>query len=643
MCGIAGIVFANNSNLSSLIERMVLVLRLRGPDDYGFWIEANRGIALGHCRLAILDLSSAGRQPMKSRSGRYVITYNGEIYNYLEVRDELIKQGVNFSGHSDTEVMLAAFEEWGIVKSVKHFDGMFAFAVWDNREYKLYLGRDRFGEKPLYYGWVDDTLIFGSELKAMREYKLWRPKIEKRALSLFLRYSYIPAPYSIYENVFKLIPGTVLEVTADKQEKQYVYWSAQEVARQAAEKNLLLSETEAVDILHKHLSQSVQSRCISDVPLGIFLSGGIDSSLITSLAQECSKQPVKTFTIGFHEKYFNNEAPYAKDIAHHLGTDHTEFYVTERDAYEIIPRLPVLYDEPFADSSQIPTHLLSMLARKTVTVCLSGDGGDELFGGYNRYIWLDKIYRKFACCPQILWYLLAGIKEEWLDAANRVVFKRLPLGMQIASLGHKINKISRAFQHTKTSADFYQNICSTINNPLDFLLDKEGLVLDNKISNNDWERNNDFVHWMMLMDTTSYLPGDILTKVDRAAMGASLEVRAPFLDPEVFYYAWGLPLDYKVRGKCSKYILKKLLYRYVPQQLMERPKVGFGVPIGQWLKGPLHGWVSDLLDMVKLQQQGFFNAQAVHKCWQQHLTGSHDWTYLLWNFLVFQAWLGENK
>ena len=643
MCGIAGIVFGCNKVDLDYIQKMTDALFLRGPDDCGVWFDQDHGVAFGHRRLTVLDLSAAGHQPMHSQTGRYVITYNGEIYNYLEIRNQLLNRDCKFSSHSDTEVILAAFEEWGVVDSIKLFDGMFAFAVWDRQEKKIYLVRDKFGEKPLYYGWVNGTLIFGSELKALREYKLWQPRINTKVLSLFLRYGYISAPYSIYEDVYKLMPGTVLEITANKQERQHQYWSAQEEARQAVERNCPLSETDAVNLLYQHLSQSVQSRCISDVPLGVFLSGGVDSSLIAALAQEHSKQPIKTFTIGFYEKNFNNEAPFAKKIAHYLGTNHTEFYVTEQETQEIIAKLPILYDEPFADSSQIPTHLLSLLARQSVTVCLSGDGGDELFGGYNRYVWLEKVYRRFAHYPRLTRCLLGVLKGNGLDFLNRKITNRLPCNLRIAFLGNKIDKLAQAFKYTNTLNDFYREICSSIHNPADFLLNHEGLIDDINVLSRDWINDHDPALWMMLMDTLSYLPGDILTKVDRAAMGASLEVRAPFLHPTVFRYAWSLPLEYKIKGRQNKYILRKLLYRHIPQQLIERPKVGFGVPIGQWLKGSLRSWAGDLLSVDALRSQGFFDANAVNQCWQEHLSGSRDWTNLLWNFLMFEAWFENNR
>jgi len=642
MCGIAGIVFSNNELCLRFIQKMTDTLFSRGPDDSGIWLDRVQGLAFGHRRLAILDLSAAGHQPMHSRSGRFVITYNGEIYNYLEIGKRLLSQGHNFLGHSDTEVILAAFEEWGIYKSIELFDGMFAFAVWDKQDQKLYLARDKFGEKPLYYGWVDNSLIFGSELKALSEYKIWQPKINLTALNLFLRYSYVPAPYSIYYGISKLMPGTILEISADRQEKQFTYWSAQLEMQQAFGQNSQLIESDAVDLLHKHLSQAVQSRSMSDVPLGVFLSGGIDSSLIAALAQEQNRQPVKTFTIGFYENNFNNEAPFAKEIASYLGTNHTEYYVTEEEMQGVIEKLPVLYDEPFADSSQIPTHLLSIIARRDVTVCLSGDGGDELFCGYNRYVWLEKIYKKSVKYPRLTQCFLKYANPAFFNSLNRLFSNLLPHGLPIAFLGDKIAKLANVFMYANTTGDFYKEICSSINNPSFFLLSDIKVELDIDATNYHGDGGDDFIHWMMLMDTINYLPNDILTKVDRAAMGASLEVRPPFLNAELFKYAWSLPLRYKVKNMKNKFLLRSLLRKYLPLSLVERPKVGFGAPVGQWLKGPLRDWVSDLLNVDTLRQQGFFNAQAIQQHWQEHLFGLRDWTNLLWNFLMFEVWYKNN-
>lgn len=644
MCGIAGIVYEYNSSKLQHITAMIDVIQPRGPDDYGIWLEQVSGVALGHRRLSILDLSQAGHQPMISSSDRFVITYNGEVYNYLEIQKELINLGVTFQGHADTEVILAAFEKWGIFKSLKRFNGMFAFAVWDRDDKKLYLSRDRFGEKPLYYGWVNGVLIFGSELKSLRQYSSWSPEIDCNVLGLFLRYGYIPAPHSIYKNIFKVKPGTFVEISANNREQCYVYWDAVNET-QILSNGQLTSYNESVVIneLHGHLSKSVRQKCISDVPLGAFLSGGIDSSLIVALMQENSKTPIKSFTIGFHEKNFNNEAPHAKKIAQYLRTDHTEFYVTEKDAREVIPKMPFLYDEPFADSSQIPTYLVSSLARSVVKVCLSGDGGDELFGGYNRYIWLNNLYKISGWIPYWMLKPFSFIKDEQWNVFGGLVSRLLPRKARIAFLGQKINKVLRSLKYSKNLQDFYVNISSVVNNPNDFLLNAEKMIMKVPPSNLSWYSNNDFIHWMMLADTVGYLQGDVLTKVDRASMGVSLETRAPYLDENVFKFVWQLPLRYKIRNGQGKYILRQLLYKYVPQDLMDKPKVGFGVPIGQWIKGDLREWAEDLLNTEMLKRDNIFAPNLVRAYWKQHLSEKHDWTHLLWNFLMFQAWFRENK
>jgi len=642
MCGITGIAFSNAEKLSDLISAMTQTLYLRGPDDSGIWADEAQGVAFGHRRLSVLDLSAAGHQPMKSKSGRFVITYNGEIYNYLEIRNQLLQMGVVFFSHSDTEVVLASFEEWGIARSLKLFNGMFAFAVWDNKEKKIYLARDRFGEKPLYYGWIDGrAFIFGSELKALREYKSWKPNINRDVLGMYLQYNHIPAPHTIYKNVFKVLPGSYLEITFDRKIKQEFFWDTEMLAKESSEKNLLYisSEEEIINQLHSCLSKSVQEKMISDVPLGAFLSGGVDSSLITALMKEKSNKPIKTFTIGFYEKYFNNEAPYAKQIAQYLCTDHTEFYLSNQDALDIIPKLPYLYDEPFADSSQLPTHMVSMLARKYVTVCLSGDGGDELFCGYNRYIWFDKIYKKFHRMPHLFWKLLTLLNEQQWDFINVALSKMLPTKLQANAIGNKIYKAARAFYNTNNAESFYWNLVAIMDDPSFFLMNNSELSINKVSSNTKWKNNNDFLHWMMLSDISSLFSGDMLTKIDRAAMGVSLETRIPFLDPEVFSFAWSLPLKYKIRHGEGKYILRQLLYKYVPRELLDRPKVGFGVPIAIWLRCPLRAWAESLLNEKRVRGEGFFKADTIKKYWNLHLSGKRDFSAQLWCILMFQAWL----
>lgn len=642
MCGIVGIAFNFNRDDLQAIYAMSETLHARGPDDSGVWINEEDGIAFGHRRLSIIDLSNAGHQPMVSKFGRFVMTYNGEIYNYIDIRNVLIKKGITFYGHSDTELILSSFEEWGVLESLKIFNGMFAFAVWDKKEKKLFLVRDRFGEKPLYYGQVQDAIIFGSELKALKKYKQSYLKINDSVIGLFLKYLYIPEPFSIYENIFKLEPGTIIEFNCDGKGNKHIYWSAKNEAVACAANINFFSQNNGIDELHKRLSFSIQQKCIADVPLGVFLSGGIDSSLITALMQEIHNHPVKTFTIGFNEKLFNNEAPYAKQVAAYLGTDHNELYVTEKDALDVVPKLSTLYDEPFADSSQIPTSLLCMFARKSVTVCLSGDGGDELFGGYNRYLWIANAYKLLSKCPGLSKRLSALMTENTWNFINQSISRLLPERYRVADLGNKIHKVTRAFENSTNIVNFYHNITYSINNPKNFLLSKAILEMNN---NNEYEGSqnlDNFIHWMMLSDTTRYLPGDILTKVDRAAMGMSLEVRIPFLDPNVYNFAWGLPLSSKIKDGQNKYILRQLLYRYVPKKLLDRPKVGFGVPIGRWIKGSLNDWAENLLDGRKINQQGIFDANLIRTYWMEHKSGKKDWTSQLWSFLMFQAWLEDN-
>ncbi|EKE00945.1 MAG: Asparagine synthetase (Glutamine-hydrolyzing) [uncultured bacterium] len=648
MCGITGIVYNNNSNELQCVTDMTSAIHSRGPDDHGVWLDQAAGVAFGHRRLSIIDLSAAGHQPMHSASKRYVITYNGEIYNYLDIRKELNALGVRFVGHSDTEVVLAAIEVWGIVEAIKRFNGMFAFAIWDAATKKIYLARDRFGEKPLYYGWINNTLIFGSELKALKKYHPWQPRVLPKAVALFLRYSYVPAPFSIYEDIYKITPGTILEIDDKKNQKQYIYWSAVSAAKEAAQKIKTFdanNEQVVLNELHSCLATSVKQRCVSDVPVGVFLSGGIDSSLVASLMQEQNSCPVKTFTIGFHEKFFNNEAPTAKKIAGILQTEHTEHYVSLKEMLDVVPKLPEIYDEPFADSSQIPTYIVSSLARQQVKVCLSGDGGDELFGGYNRYVWLNKIYQLSQRFPSLFPLLAKIFTEKQLDAVSAITNKICPKLSCVAALGQKMHKTARSLCLAKSQKEFYANIVSTIINPEDIMAtsphSSPGSYDD--VANGDWANNNDFVHWMMLADTVSYLPGDILTKVDRASMGVGLEVRTPYLDPEVYSFAWSLPLGAKIHDHKNKYLLRKLLARFVPQKILDLPKVGFGAPIGAWLKGPLKDWAENLIDENKLEQQQYLRSDVVKKYWQEHLSGKKDWSYLMWNILMFQAWLEKNE
>jgi asparagine synthase (glutamine-hydrolysing) len=637
MCGITG--FWNPSGhwsaaeLQDVVDQMANTLRHRGPDDGGGWVEASMNLALGHRRLAIVDLSPEGHQPMVSADDRYVMVFNGEIYNFRELRQQLEALGHQFRGHSDTEIMLASFCQWGIVASVQRFTGMFAFAVWDRRKRLLHLGRDRLGEKPLYYGWGNGTLLFGSELKALNAYPRLQSAINRDAVALFLRHSYIPAPYSIYQDIYKLPPGTILTWNGQSPELTPIpYWSAKTVAEQGVAHPFTGSAAEAATALEQLLTAAVGRQMVADVPLGAFLSGGIDSSTIVALMQSQSDQPVKTFSIGFREDNYD-EAQYAQAVAQHLNTDHTELYVTPDEALAVIPQLPTLYDEPYADVSQIPTFLVAQLARKSVTVSLSGDGGDELFGGYKRYFLGQKIWQKIGWMPSIVRQSMAqGLAQvgPWLPAKLSAV--------------KPVNQLHRATEILRIAdADaMYEQIVSHYREPEKLVLDSTEpptLLSDRR----QWAQLSDFTQRMMYLDTMTYLPDDILVKVDRASMGVSLESRVPFLDHAVVEFAWQLPLAMKIRHGQGKWLLRQILYKYVPPQLIERPKMGFNVPIGAWLRGPLRDWAEHLINESKLHQQGILHAPLIRRMWAEHLAGHDHWQDVLWNVLMFQAWLEAHQ
>jgi len=650
MCGIAGYITNNNLDPKTAlgtISSMTDTLRHRGPDDDGYWLDPSEGIALGHRRLSIIDLTPEGHQPMISPEDRYVMSFNGEIYNYVELRQELINGGCRFRGTSDTEVMLAAFERWGVENSVKRFIGMFAFALWDQWEKKLYLVRDRLGEKPLYYGWQGNSFIFASELNAIKTHPAFNARIDRNSLLLFMRHSYIPSPYSIYSGIRKLIPGTILTINAPAlgaYPEPVPYWSLKEAAENGLLNPFLGSDSEATDQLEMLLKDAVKHQMISDVPLGAFLSGGVDSSAIVALMQAQSKIPVKTFSIGFYEDAYN-EAQYAGEVAKHLRTDHTELYVTPQEAMSIVPHLPKLFNEPFADSSQIPTYLVATLARQKVTVSLSGDAGDELFGGYNRYFWGRSIWSKIERIPISMRRMGAGAVTALSPATWDHIYAGLepvlPQRFRQRLPGDKIHKLAEIIGvHTQEA--MYHSLVSTWKKPQEIVM---GGVepLTNLTNSHKWANLNDFTLRMMYLDAISYLPDDILVKVDRACMGISLESRVPFLDHRVVEFAWQLPLAMKVRNNEGKYILRQVLYKYVPRQLIERPKMGFGVPIDSWLRGPLRDWAEDLINAQRLRKEGFLNPELVQKTWKEHLAGSRNWQHYLWPVLMFQAWLTENK
>jgi asparagine synthase (glutamine-hydrolysing) len=643
MCGLTGFLSLNADGRSpqrsrdesrAILERMTESLRHRGPDDGDVWLDETGRVGLGHRRLSILDLSPAGHQPMTSHCGRFVIVYNGEIYNHLHLRPELEARGIAFRGHSDTESLVGAISVWGVEATLRRCVGMFAFALWDHRERTLTLVRDRLGIKPLYYGLArgsdgDRVLLFGSELKPLRQHPDFEAAIDRTAVQLLMQHCYIPASRSIYESVQKLPPGGMLTVPCDWKSPDLPqpvrWWDIRQVAdsqRQTAEAG---ASEDAVDCLETLLRDAVGSRMLSDVPLGAFLSGGIDSSLVVALMQHLSSRPVKTFSIGFEEDGYN-EATHAKAVAEHLGTEHTELYVTPQQARDVIPHLPTMFDEPFADSSQIPTFLVSQMAREHVTVVLSGDGGDELFGGYNRYFHLWKRWQKLSRIPG----------RRAIAATFGAIGRALPSGRwrdrflyrsQLAGLADA----GALYQHGNLHWPQTDPIVIGAG-PADTLYWQRDRWIGHEVPTEPFEQ------WMWL-DAATYLPDDILTKVDRASMAVSLEARVPLLDHRVFEFSWMMPLDGKVAGGEGKQPLRQILSRYVPRELFERPKMGFGVPIDAWLRGPLRDWAEALLDESRLRREGFFHPEPIRKKWAEHLSGQTDWHYHLWDVLMFQSWL----
>ncbi|MEQ6341778.1 MAG: asparagine synthase (glutamine-hydrolyzing) [Gammaproteobacteria bacterium] len=654
MCGLVGflggVVGADGD--AALLRRMADTLIHRGPDDGGVWCDSEQRIGLGHRRLAVVDLSPAGHQPMVSASGRYVIAFNGEIYNHLALRKELgqiLPPGHPFSkgdviewrGHSDTETLLAGIEAWGVEATLKKSIGMFAIALWDRQTHTLTLARDRIGEKPLYYGWQGSdnkrVFLFGSELKALKAHPAFAADIDRGALCLLLRHNYIPAPYSIYQGIAKLEPGCLLSVSLARPEPRiWKYWDAVAVARAGVAKPFAGTADEAVDALEVLAKDAVRQQMMADVPLGAFLSGGIDSSTVVALMQAQSSRPVKTFTIGFNEEGYN-EAVHAKTVAQHLGTEHTELYVTPAQAMKVVPRLPGLYCEPFADSSQIPTFLVSQLAKQHVTVSLSGDAGDELFCGYNRYQITESLWRKLAVVPAPLRALVAkgitSIAPDWWDSLARLI----PGAAHYSSLGDKLHKGAGVLS-SRTVDELYIGIVSHLQNPAEWVINGKEPPTHLRGARPTLEELND-VERMMVLDSISYLPDDILVKVDRATMGVSLESRVPFLDHRVFEFAWSLPLEYKLRDGQTKWPLRQVLYRHVPRELIDRPKMGFGVPLDNWLRGPLRDWAEDLLDEARLLREGYLHPEPIRQIWAEHLSGQRNWMARLWNVLMFQAWL----
>ncbi len=651
MCGINGFYSNSSSNFDNVILKMNSVISHRGPDTSGTWQDTNSGIVLGHQRLSILDLSSAGNQPIKSSSNRFILTYNGEIYNHLEIRKEIEKNNsnINWRGSSDTETLLEAIDFWGIDITLQKIDGMFAFGLWDQKTRCLTLARDRIGEKPLYYGWQgrgdNKTFLFSSELKALKIHPEFKGEINRDAISLQLRHNCIPVPYSIYKNIYKLTPGRYLQLKENDLKKclvpkSKIYWSLTENAIYGNNNQLKINEKDIQKNLEKYLLYSVKKQMISDVPIGAFLSGGIDSSTIVSLMQSQSNYPVKTFTIGFSEDNYS-EAKYAKKIAKHLGTDHTELYVSSKMCMDIIPKLPIIYDEPFSDSSQIPTFLVSQLAKQHVKVSLSGDGGDELFCGYNRHIMNKKFSNIFRLMPFSFRKILSDrldliSTKNWNKMANLI-----PGLNQYSNFGDKMHKAVDVLK-AKNLDDFYYKLCSHWQNPTELVLNSKepGTLLTEykpKLEGLNSQQK------MMVLDFVTYLPDDILVKVDRAAMASSLETRVPFLNHKLIEYVWKIPHHLKFRNGQGKWILRQILNKYVPESLTKRPKMGFGVPIDTWLRGPLIDWAENLLNEKRLKDDGYFNYKLIRDKWADHRSGKRNWQSDLWDILMFQAWLDVNK
>jgi asparagine synthase (glutamine-hydrolysing) len=650
MCGITGYWQASPVNVadaSALVTSMAARIAHRGPDDVGVWVDAGNGLALGHRRLAIVDLSEAGHQPMRSTQGRYVIAFNGEIYNHQALRAALDAVAPRvWRGHSDTETLLACIEAWGLKQTLQRATGMFAITLWDHETRTISFARDRLGEKPLYYGWQpgrEGALLFGSELKALRAHPNFDANIDPQALTAFLRTGYVPAPWSIHGGIRKLQPGCIAVFSRpDRDPVIETYWSMEEVVRAGLASPLNFGPEEAVDGLEGVLKQAISQQMMADVPLGAFLSGGIDSSTVVALMQAQSTAKVKTFSIGFHEAGFN-EADHAKAVAQHLGTDHTELYVTPREAMQVVPRLPALYDEPFADSSQIPTFLVAQLARQHVTVALSGDAGDELFCGYNRYLMTRRLWGKLHWMPRPLRQFVARalrqVPESGWDAFMERISVIVPQSLRQSRFGAKVHKGAQVLG-SRSVDDLYLQMVSLWQDPASLVVGGAEPASAITSQSSAFAGIGD-VERMMAMDALTYLPDDILAKVDRASMGVSLESRVPMLDHSVVEWAWRLPMEYKLRGNSTKWALRQVLYKHVPRSLVERPKMGFGVPIDAWLRGPLREWAEDLLSTESLRSSGLLHPEPIRHAWQRHRSEVANMQYPLWNILMFQSWFRE--
>ncbi len=637
MCGVAGFVDLKQQTAQADLEaraaKMAATLRHRGPDDAGVWADEQAGVAFGHQRLSIIDLSAAGHQPMISASGRYVLCYNGEVYNADELRGELEAAGHAFRGHSDTEVIAEGCAAWGLESLLPRLIGMFALALWDREERTLSLARDRLGIKPMYWGHAGDTLLFASELKGLRAHPTFSADIDRDALVSLLRHNYVRGPHSIYRGIHKLAPGHVARFGRGHEVKVEPFWDLAQLAQ--APPDNPESETDMLDALESLLRDAVKRRMVADVPLGAFLSGGIDSSIVVALMQSQSDRPVRTFTIGFDEAGYD-EAKHAKAVAAHLGTDHTELYVDSSLGREVIPRLPEWFDEPFADASQIPTYLVSELTRRHVTVALSGDGGDEIFAGYTRYLWADSLWDRLRLLPRGVRRGIAAGLRVLPPRAWDSVFRLAPERLRPPQTGERIHKLADVLPRDSIDG-VYRALISQWQDPACAVIggvEPGGLIWDDSLA----ERIPDPIARMQFLDTVTYLPDDILTKVDRASMAVSLEARVPLLDHRVVEFAWRMPQAIKTRDRQGKWPLRQILYKYVPKEMVERPKQGFAVPIGDWLRGPLREWAENLLAEKRLREDGYFRPAPLRRLWTEHLSGRRNRQYQLWGPLMFQAW-----
>jgi asparagine synthase (glutamine-hydrolysing) len=637
MCGIAGVLTSAavaRDQLERSAVAMADTLAHRGPDDHGVWSDPEAGIALTHRRLSIVDLSPSGHQPMTSADGRFVITFNGEIFNFQDLRRELEASGVKFRGHSDTEVMLEGFSAYGIAPTIKRLIGMFTIGIWDRREHVLTLVRDRLGIKPVYWAKFGNLFLFGSELKALRAHPGWTARIDRSAVAAFMRHNYIPAPHTIYQGVQKLEPGTILTLPWGGEPHTERFWDARALAKAGLADPFRASDKELTDRLEDLLRDAVRRRMVADVPVGAFLSGGIDSSTVVALMKAANAGPVRTYTIGFELPGFD-EAQYSAAVAQHLGTEHTELTVTAKAALDVVPKLPTMYDEPFADSSQIPTYLVSAMTRQHVTVALSGDGGDELFAGYNRYQLATRLWRSLALLPRPLRSAMSGaITSVSADRWSKLL-AFLPAHVRPGQIGDKLHKFASVLPVDDESA-LYRRLV-THWEPMQVVSDgpeHKGILWDPQIKS----EFPGLLERMQFLDLVTYLPDDILTKVDRASMAVALEARVPLLDHRVVEFSWRLPRAAKIRGGVSKWLLRQVLDRHVPKAMIERPKMGFGVPLGEWLRGPLRDWAENLLGEQRLREAGLVDALMVRKVWTAHLSGQRNHEYMLWNVLMLESW-----